>query len=71
MDRTKRAFCKHVTTSSGSVSETVGFCDSAECCQLSGGCASAIVVDDCWSRDLDRGGLTRILCWCSFRWERP
>ena len=40
--RTKRAFWRHVETSSGKCSETVGFV-LADCCQLRGGCASAIV----------------------------
>lgn len=40
---TKRAFSRQVTTSSGKRSDMVGFWESAECCQLRGGCASAMV----------------------------
>lgn len=50
-ERTKRAFSRQVTTSSGNLSDMVGFWESAECCQLSGGCASAIVSLSCRSRD--------------------
>lgn len=39
---TKRAFWRQVETSSGRCSETVGLV-SAECCQLRGGCAWAMV----------------------------
>jgi hypothetical protein len=43
--RTKRAFCRHVETSSGTCSEIVGLV-SADCCQLRGGCASAMMCAD-------------------------
>lgn len=38
---TKRAFCRHVMTSSGSLSVMVGL-EAALPCQLSGGCASGM-----------------------------